>query len=141
MWVTIARMIMDRVRKNADWWHVKSAIVMPSQRSASYQPNWDAAFVGDGATLRPADIHYLVSRFKTNMSYRGLAKWAALTFAALPESRQHDGAKNVPSVAACHLPPAAALKIRRIVIGAGASILHSATFWLPDALESPPREL
>ena len=57
-------MIMDRVRKNADWWHVKSAIVMPLQRSASYQPNWDAAFVGDGATLRPADIHYLVSTFQ-----------------------------------------------------------------------------
>jgi hypothetical protein len=57
-------MLMDRVRKNADWWHVKSAIVMPLQRSTPYLPNWDAAFVVDGAALRPADIHYFVSAFR-----------------------------------------------------------------------------
>ena len=56
-------MIMDRVRKNADWWYVKSAIVTPVQRNAPHLPNWDAAFVVDGAALRPADIHYLVSTF------------------------------------------------------------------------------
>ena len=57
-------MIMDRVRKNADWWHVKSAIVTPVQRNAPHQPNWDAAFVVDGAALRPADIRYLVTAFQ-----------------------------------------------------------------------------
>jgi hypothetical protein len=57
-------MIMDRVRKNADWWHVKSAMVTPLQRSAPYLPNWEAAFVVDGAALRPEEIHYLVSTFQ-----------------------------------------------------------------------------
>jgi hypothetical protein len=57
-------MIMDRVRKNGDWWHVKSAIVRPLQISDSHLPNWDAVFVVDGAALRPADIHYLVTAFQ-----------------------------------------------------------------------------
>jgi hypothetical protein len=56
--------IMDRVRKNADWRHVKAAIVTPLQRTAPHLPNWDAAFVVDGADLRPAEIHYLVSAFQ-----------------------------------------------------------------------------
>jgi hypothetical protein len=57
-------MIMQRVRKNADWWHVKGAIVSPLQRNAPHLPNWDAAFVVDGAALRPEEIHYLVSTFQ-----------------------------------------------------------------------------
>jgi hypothetical protein len=58
-------MIMERVRKNADWWHVKSAIVTSLQRHAQHLPNWDAAFVVDGAALRPEDIHHLVSAFQS----------------------------------------------------------------------------
>ncbi|HEY1747671.1 MAG TPA: hypothetical protein VGG11_13030 [Xanthobacteraceae bacterium] len=57
-------MIMDRVRKNADWWHVKSAIVTPLRKSAPHLPNWDATFVVDGAALRPEDIHYLIAAFQ-----------------------------------------------------------------------------
>ena len=59
--IELESMIMDRLRKNADWWHVKSAIVTPVQRSAPYLPNWEAAFVVDGAALRPSEIHYLVA--------------------------------------------------------------------------------
>ena len=58
-------MIMERVRKNADWWHVKGAIVSPVQRNAPHLPNWDAAFVVDGAALRPEQIHYLINTFQT----------------------------------------------------------------------------
>jgi hypothetical protein len=58
-------MIMERVRKNADWWHVKGAIVSQLQRSAPHLPNWDAAFVVDGAALRPEQIHYLINTFQT----------------------------------------------------------------------------
>jgi hypothetical protein len=54
-------MIMSRVRKNADWWHVKSAIVTPRRRNEPYLPNWDATFVVDGAALRASEIHYLIT--------------------------------------------------------------------------------
>jgi hypothetical protein len=56
--------IMYRVRTNADRRPDKSAIVTPLQRAAAHLPNWDAAFVVDGADLPPAEIHYLVSAFQ-----------------------------------------------------------------------------
>ena len=64
-------MIMDRVRKNADWWHVKGAIVMPLQRSAPDLANWDAAFVVDGPALRPSEIHYLVNALQNQYDLTG----------------------------------------------------------------------
>ena len=64
-------MLMDRVRKNADWWHVKGAIVTPVQRSAPYLANWDAAFVVDGAALSPSEIHYLVAALQNQYDLTG----------------------------------------------------------------------
>ena len=64
-------MIMDRVRKNADWWHVKGIIVTPLQRSAPHLPNWDAAFVVDGPDLRPSEIHYLVAALQNQYDLTG----------------------------------------------------------------------
>jgi hypothetical protein len=64
-------MIMSRVRKNADWWHVKSAIVTPLQRNDPYLPNWDATFVVDGAALRPFEIHYLVTALQNQYDLTG----------------------------------------------------------------------
>jgi hypothetical protein len=64
-------MLMDRVRKNADWWHVKSAIVTPLQRSAPHLPNWEASFVVDGPALRPSDILYLITALQNHYDLTG----------------------------------------------------------------------
>jgi hypothetical protein len=64
-------MIMNRVRKNADWWHVKGIIVTPLQRSAPHLPNWDAAFVVDGPDLRQSEIHYLVAALQNQYDLTG----------------------------------------------------------------------
>jgi hypothetical protein len=64
-------MIMDRVRKNADWWHVKSAIVTPIQRSAPHLANWDAVFVVDGPALRQSEIHYLINALQNQYDLTG----------------------------------------------------------------------
>ena len=64
-------MLMDRVRKNADWWHVKGIIVTPLQRSAPHLPNWDAAFVVDGPDLRSSEIHYLVAALQNQYDLTG----------------------------------------------------------------------
>lgn len=52
---------MDRLRKNPDWRTIKSVVVTPLQRNAPYQPNWDAAFIVDGAALRPGDAQHLIT--------------------------------------------------------------------------------
>jgi hypothetical protein len=59
-------MLMDRVRKNADWWHVKSAIVTPVRRSAPHLPNWDASFVVDGPALRESEVLFLVTALQNH---------------------------------------------------------------------------
>jgi hypothetical protein len=56
--------VMNEVWANADWRHVKAAVVTPLQRTAPSLPNWDAAFVVDGAALRPAKIQYLVTKLQ-----------------------------------------------------------------------------
>jgi hypothetical protein len=53
--------VMDRIRKNIDWIAIKDAVVTPLQRTAPHQPNWDAAFIVDGAALRPADAQHLIT--------------------------------------------------------------------------------
>jgi len=54
-------MIMDHVRKNADWRRIRNVVVTPLQRTSPHQPNWDAAFIIDGAESRPADAQHLTT--------------------------------------------------------------------------------
>jgi hypothetical protein len=48
-------LILDQVRANPDWRRIRSIVVIPTLRCAPHDPNWDAAFVVDGAALRPPD--------------------------------------------------------------------------------------
>ena len=59
---------MDRVRKNADWWHVKGAIVTPLLRSTSHTNQTGMPRLWSMAQLyaQPTYTTSLV-RFKTNM--------------------------------------------------------------------------
>ena len=59
--VELEKIVMDHVRKNVDWNIIKNAVVTPLQRTAPHLPNWDAAFIVDGAALRPSDAQHLIT--------------------------------------------------------------------------------
>jgi hypothetical protein len=53
--------ILHEVRRHPDWTMIQNVVVTPTMRSAPHNPNWDAAFIVDGAALRPADAQHLVT--------------------------------------------------------------------------------
>jgi hypothetical protein len=53
--------ILDQIRRNPDWRAIGSVVVTPTARYAPHNPNWGAAFVVDGAALRPADAEHMIT--------------------------------------------------------------------------------
>jgi hypothetical protein len=54
-------MILDRIRGNPDWRIIKSVVVTTTIRYAPHNANWAAAFIVDGAALRPVDAERLIT--------------------------------------------------------------------------------
>jgi hypothetical protein len=64
-------MILDRIHRNPDWNIIRDVVVTPTSRFAPHTPNWDAAFIVDGAALRPADAQHLITALQNDYDLVG----------------------------------------------------------------------
>lgn len=57
-------MIMQEIRRHANWSHVHSVEIRSKAQNASYHSNWDVQFVMEDNQLVPGEAFHLVTHFQ-----------------------------------------------------------------------------